>query len=62
MIAERLNIPEQSTVSFMVKNLYECFVQRDCTEIQINPLVITPQRKFVAANTFIHLDEEALYR
>ena len=46
----------------MVKNLYECFIQRDCLEIQINPLVLTPDRKFVAANIIVRLDPDAIYR
>lgn len=32
-IASDLCIKEQSRVGFMVKNLYECFIQRDCLEI-----------------------------
>ena len=46
----------------MLKNLYECFVQRDCSEIQINPLIYTPDRKFIATNTIIRLDPDSLYR
>ena len=46
----------------MIKNLYECFLQRDLLQIAINPLVLTPQRKFIAANTLIELDPDSLYR
>jgi len=61
-IAEDLGIKENSQASFMVKNLFECFMKRDCLEIQINPLVLTPKRKFIAANSYIRLDPDALYR
>lgn len=46
----------------MIKNLYECFIQRDALEIVLNPLVLTPQHKFIAANTMIRLDSDAMYR
>jgi len=61
-VADKLGIYESSRISFMIKNLYECFLQRDCLSIIINPLVVTPARKFIAANTQIRLDEDALYR
>ena len=46
----------------MIKNLYECFLQRDLLEIHINPLVVTPKRKFIAANVVANLDPNSLYR
>lgn len=61
-MAEQLGIVESSRVAFLIKNLYECFLQRDCLEIAINPLVLTPKKKFFAANTFIRLDPDSLYR
>ena len=60
--SDQLDIAERSRASFMLKNLYECFVQRDCSEIQINPLIYTPDRKFIATNTIIRLDPDSLYR
>ena len=41
-VAEKMGIKEQSRISFMIKNLYECFLQRDALAITINPLVVTP--------------------
>ena len=41
-VAEQLGIEERSRASFMIKNLYECFLQRDCLTVAINPLVLTP--------------------
>lgn len=61
-VAEKMGIKEQSRISFMIKNLYEMFLQRDCLAVTINPLVVTPERKFIAANTFIRLDPDSLYR
>lgn len=53
---------KQSTLCFLIKNLYECFKQRDCSIIQLSPLVLTHDNKFRAANTIIHIDGDALYR
>ena len=61
-VAEKLGIAEKSRMSFMIKNLYECFLQRDALAIAINPLVVTPDRKFIAANTLVLLDTDSLYR
>ena len=61
-LASDLGISERSRLSFLIKNLYECFLQRDCLTVVINPLVITPKRKFIAANTLIRLDSDAMYR
>ena len=61
-MAETFKLEEASRASFLIKNLYECFLQRDCTEIFINPLVLTPHKKFVAANAIIRIDDDSLYR
>ena len=53
---------KQSTLSFLIKNLYECFTQRDCVSIQLSPLVLTKDNKFRAANVIIHIDNDAAYR
>ena len=61
-VAHAFGMPESYRAAFLIKNLYECFLQRDCLEIQINPLVLTPQHNFVAANVQIEIDPDALYR
>ena len=51
-----------STLAFLVKNLYECFVQRDCDRITVNPLIFTKQGEFCAANPRVYIDPKAHYR
>ena len=51
-----------STLAFIVKNLYECFVQRDCDKITVNPLIYTKQGEFCAANPRVYIDPNAHYR
>ena len=53
---------KQSAIHFLIKNLYECFTQRDCTFIQLSPLVLTHDNTFRAANVTVHIDPNALYR
>ena len=63
VIGENLGIERRaSTLAFLVKNLYECFLQRDCENITINPLVFTKQRRFRAANPRITIDPKSHYR
>jgi succinyl-CoA synthetase beta subunit len=62
-VADNLGIHEkQSSLVFLIKNLWECFIQRDATRVRINPLVFTRDHKFYAANPLIRVDEAALYR
>ena len=51
-----------SKLAFLIKNCYELFVQRDCHEVLINPLVWTKEGHFRAANPRIHIDDNSLYR
>lgn len=41
-VATHLGIEDhKSQVVFFLKNIYDCFVERDCDMIEINPLVLT---------------------
>ena len=62
-ISKNLGIKRRaSTLAFLVKNLYECFLQRDCANITINPLIFTKDRHFSAANPRITIDARSHYR
>lgn len=52
----------ESKLLFIMKNLYECFKKRDCLSVSVNPLVITENDQFIAANCKVVLDPNALYR
>ena len=63
VIGENLGISRRAhTLSFLVKNLFECFEQRDCESITINPLIFTKRKKFLAANPRITIDPRSHYR
>lgn len=52
----------ESKLAFLIKNCYECYVQRDCEDVLINPLVLTTDKSFRAANPRIMVDDNSLYR
>ena len=62
-VSKDLGLPEcESKLAFLIRNCYECFVQRDCFDILINPLIFTKCQKFRAANPRMEIDQNSLYR
>lgn len=45
-----------------VCQLYTCFIQFDCTMIEINPLVVTPDNQIFAVDAVTVLDDDAHFR
>ncbi len=48
-------------VSF-VRGLYRLYVEKDCTQVEINPLVVTNDGQLVALDGKLNFDDNALYR
>ncbi len=46
----------------MLRNLYDLFVSKDCSLIEINPLVVTAENSIIALDAKIDIDSSALYR
>ena len=46
----------------MLGNLYRLFVARDCSLVEINPLVVTEENSIVALDAKIDIDSNGLYR
>ena len=46
----------------MVKALYETFWEYDCSLVEINPLILTPDKNLVALDAKINFDDNALFR
>lgn len=58
-----MNMPAcESKLAFLIKNCFECFIQRDCSQILLNPVIFTKDRQFRAANPIIEIDDNSLYR
>lgn len=59
-----INIPEtliNDSVK-VLKSLYRCFIENDCTLAEINPLVITKDKKVIALDAKLNFDDNSLYR
>jgi succinyl-CoA synthetase beta subunit len=48
--------------SAMVTNLYRLFSDYDCSLVEINPLVITEDKKMLALDAKVNFDDSALFR
>ncbi|MDW8063903.1 MAG: ADP-forming succinate--CoA ligase subunit beta [Candidatus Caldarchaeum sp.] len=46
----------------ILRGLYRLFVENDCELAEINPLAVTPDRKLVAVDAKIIIDENAVFR
>jgi succinyl-CoA synthetase beta subunit len=63
-VAFGLNLGPEVTRLFysMLTNLYRLFVSRDCSLVEINPLVVTQENSIVALDAKIDIDSNGLYR
>ena len=63
-IAFALGIPAscfKETVQ-LIMGLYNCFWQKDCSLVEVNPLVITTDGQIIALDGKVNIDDNALYR
>ena len=49
-------------IAELIGNLYEAFVARDCSLVEINPLVITTDGRLLAVDAKVSIDDDALFR
>ncbi|MGK2936256.1 MAG: ADP-forming succinate--CoA ligase subunit beta [Solirubrobacteraceae bacterium] len=63
-IVRAANTPEdvQDGVADILVALYEVWIEEDATLAEVNPLIITPDRKAKALDAKVSLDESALFR
>jgi succinyl-CoA synthetase beta subunit len=55
--------PEQiSAFVAFVQGLYRLYVEKDCTQVEINPLVVTEDGELFALDGKLNFDDNALYR
>jgi succinyl-CoA synthetase beta subunit len=46
----------------ILENLYRLFIEKDCSLLEINPLIRTKDNKIIALDAKINFDDNALYR
>jgi succinyl-CoA synthetase beta subunit len=63
-LAYGLNLEPEVVKQFipLVTKLHELFVRYDCSLLEINPLVITKDKRLIALDAKINFDDNALYR
>jgi succinyl-CoA synthetase beta subunit len=63
-LAYGLNLESELVKQFipLVNKLYQLFVHYDCSLVEINPLVITKDKKLIALDAKINFDDSGLYR
>jgi len=49
-------------VGELLAKLYEVFVKEEATLVEINPIVVTPERKVMALDAKVTLDENSIFR
>ncbi len=49
-------------MSKFIKAIYKAFVDKDCSQLEINPLIETKQGEFLALDAKLNFDSNALYR
>jgi succinyl-CoA synthetase beta subunit len=45
-----------------MRKLFQLFVEKDCSLVEINPLVLTPKGQIIAVDGKMNFDDNALYR
>jgi succinyl-CoA synthetase beta subunit len=63
-LATSLGLPAESmkeAVQFF-KGVYECFMKMDCSQVEINPMVITGDNRLLALDAKVNFDDNALFR
>ncbi|AYU55060.1 ADP-forming succinate--CoA ligase subunit beta [Staphylococcus debuckii] len=63
-IAFNINIPKESinkAAKFLI-SLYNVFIEKDCSIVEINPLVLTGAGDVIALDAKINFDDNALFR
>lgn len=63
-LAKKLGLtgPLLSQASKLFSAMFKLFLARDCSMIEVNPLVVTPDGKLMALDAKFNFDDNALYR
>ena len=63
MAASHLEIEQQkSQLTFILKHLYDLFIERDLDRVEINPLVLTADHDLCVATAQMKINHDSVYR
>ncbi len=57
-----LSSPAMKSLGVLVRNLYTLFVEKDCSLVEINPLILTSDEQVLALDAKVDLDSNAMFR
>lgn len=59
-----IGIPKEAfkEATALIKNMYKLFIENDCNIVEINPLILTAEKKVIALDAKISFDGNSLYR
>src|SRR5512138_3869140 len=63
-LARRIGVPDElvSQARDLFKSLYKCFAESDCSLVEVNPLIVTGDKRVVALDAKLNFDDNALFR
>jgi len=62
-VAAKLDLQDyEDQVTHLFKKLYQCFWEKDCDMIEVNPLVLTTDERVLCADSKVTIDSNALHR
>ena len=61
-IITSLSLEKFQNVEQMFKNLYKCYLESDCSLLEVNPLVLTTEEEIIALDAKVDIDSNALFR
>jgi len=61
-IITSLSLEKFENVEQMFKDLYKCYIESDCSLLEINPLVSTTNEEIIALDAKVDIDSNSLFR
>jgi succinyl-CoA synthetase beta subunit len=63
-VARKIGVPEELVhgARDLFKSLYRCFDECDCSLVEVNPLIVTGDKRVVALDAKLNFDDNALFR
>jgi succinyl-CoA synthetase beta subunit len=63
-LARKIGIPDELVPQArdLFKSLYKCFDESDCSLLEVNPLIVTGDKRVVALDAKLNFDDNALFR
>ena len=63
-LSSAMGLSSESTkaITPVLSNLYRLFIDKDCSMVEINPLVVTDEQKIIALDAKVTIEDDALFR